>query len=80
MKSDAGGLELHRGSVAHAGKLVEMAERPMSPGPHGIANRARIARTTWLNQAKSAWALGLIWARLDSNQGPTDYESAALTS
>ena len=22
----------------------------------------------------------LIWARLDSNQGPTDYESAALTS
>ena len=24
--------------------------------------------------------LGLRWARLDSNQGPTDYESAALTS
>ena len=23
---------------------------------------------------------GEIWARLDSNQGPTDYESAALTS
>jgi hypothetical protein len=23
---------------------------------------------------------GWIWARLDSNQGPTDYESAALTS
>jgi hypothetical protein len=23
---------------------------------------------------------GLSWARLDSNQGPTDYESAALTS
>jgi hypothetical protein len=21
-----------------------------------------------------------VWARLDSNQGPTDYESAALTS
>ena len=25
-------------------------------------------------------AYGLRWARLDSNQGPTDYESAALTS
>ena len=35
-------------------------------------------RTAWLSQ--SAWLLGLIWARLDSNQGPTDYESAALTS
>ncbi len=23
---------------------------------------------------------GVVWARLDSNQGPTDYESAALTS
>lgn len=23
---------------------------------------------------------GIEWARLDSNQGPTDYESAALTS
>jgi len=25
-------------------------------------------------------ASGSQWARLDSNQGPTDYESAALTS
>jgi hypothetical protein len=25
-------------------------------------------------------SLLLTWARLDSNQGPTDYESAALTS
>ena len=24
-------------------------------------------------------ATGIEWARLDSNQGPTDYESAALT-
>ena len=31
-------------------------------------------------QAVPARLLGLIWARLDSNQGPTDYESAALTS
>jgi hypothetical protein len=31
-------------------------------------------------QAVSAWLQGFIWARLDSNQGPTDYESAALTS
>ena len=30
--------------------------------------------------AGSAWMLGSTWARLDSNQGPTDYESAALTS
>ena len=27
-----------------------------------------------------AWVSGIRWARLDSNQGPTDYESAALTS
>ena len=32
------------------------------------------------NQAALAWLLGLIWARLDSNQGATDYESAALTT
>ena len=33
-----------------------------------------------LNHADSARTLGSKWARLDSNQGPTDYESAALTS
>ena len=33
-----------------------------------------------LSHAGSAWLSGLKWARLDSNQGPTDYESAALTS
>ena len=32
------------------------------------------------NHADLALRLGLLWARLDSNQGPTDYESAALTS
>jgi hypothetical protein len=32
------------------------------------------------NHAKSTWLQGSRWARLDSNQGPTDYESAALTS
>ena len=32
------------------------------------------------NDAVLAPLLGLKWARLDSNQGPTDYESAALTS
>ena len=31
-------------------------------------------------KAVSACLLGFEWARLDSNQGPTDYESAALTS
>jgi hypothetical protein len=31
------------------------------------------------NHADSARWCGSIWARLDSNQGPTDYESAALT-
>jgi hypothetical protein len=31
-------------------------------------------------QAKTACLQRLQWARLDSNQGPTDYESAALTS
>ena len=31
-------------------------------------------------QAVSACLQGSDWARLDSNQGPTDYESAALTS
>ena len=42
-------------------------------------------RTTWyetyaIRQAKSTCRLACKWARLDSNQGPTDYESAALTS
>ena len=32
------------------------------------------------NHAVLALLQGLLWARLDSNQGPTDYESAALTS
>jgi hypothetical protein len=30
--------------------------------------------------AKPAPDFAREWARLDSNQGPTDYESAALTS
>ncbi len=32
------------------------------------------------NDANSASLSSRYWARLDSNQGPTDYESAALTS
>ena len=32
------------------------------------------------NHAESACLKGLRWARLDSNQGATDYESAALTT
>ena len=32
------------------------------------------------NHAGSAWLPLSIWARLDANEGPTDYESAALTS
>ena len=32
------------------------------------------------DHAGSAQRCGIRWARLDSNQGPTDYESAALTS
>jgi hypothetical protein len=32
------------------------------------------------NQAKSLWTCGCKWARQDSNLGPTDYESAALTA
>ena len=39
---------------------------PGTPDPHNHAGLALPPR--------------LIWARLDSNQGPTDYESAALTS
>ncbi len=31
-------------------------------------------------EPQPAWRLRVTWARLDSNQGPTDYESAALTS
>ena len=33
----------------------------------------------WAGDEPGATA-GVKWARLDSNQGPTDYESAALTS
>jgi hypothetical protein len=32
------------------------------------------------NHAVRGNRCGALWARLDSNQGPTDYESAALTS
>ena len=35
---------------------------------------------TPLNHALSAWLRWCSWARLDSNQGPRDYESPALTS
>jgi hypothetical protein len=34
----------------------------------------------WRNHAVSAHQQKLKWARLDSNQGPRDYESPALTS
>jgi hypothetical protein len=53
-------------------------------GPRPWGTRTRIAGMSGtadpLNQAKSAWLSGAEWARLDSNQGPTDYESAALTN
>jgi hypothetical protein len=42
--------------------------------------RGNTGTTDQLNDAISAQLSGSIWARLDSNQGPTDYESAALTS
>ena len=48
------------------GDTRAIASTPGTPGPH--------------NHADLALPLGLRWARLDSNQGPTDYESAALTS
>ena len=35
---------------------------------------------SWLNHAVSLNHVASKWARLDSKQGPTDYESAALTS
>jgi hypothetical protein len=33
-----------------------------------------------LNEAKSAWLSGIGWARLDSNQGPSDYEEPKRVS
>lgn len=43
------------------------------PEPCKATAGAETSRTNWLNTRRS-------WARLDSNQGPTDYESAALTT
>ena len=65
-----------RALQAGRGRQARIAVRPLPPdshglvcarhGPSGIATRPR------------AWAFQ--WAGLDSNQGPTDYESAALTN
>ena len=50
-----------------------------APGSARSRRTGTIAsRTAWSSQ--TARLLALLWARLDSNQGPTDYESAALTS
>jgi hypothetical protein len=42
--------------------------------------KAHADRAAHAQQRGSARRSGTKWARLDSNQGPTDYESAALTS
>jgi hypothetical protein len=44
------------------------------------ANSAPLARKTRATKRFLAWLHGSWRARLDSNQGPTDYESAALTA
>src|ERR687888_385880 len=59
----------------------------MPPGPRGTHRGMRATgipgasgRPEPRNQAASAQPGGLFWARQDSNLGPTDYESAALTA
>ena len=49
-------------------------------GVQHLSNRGTPGSLEPHNHAVLALPLGLLWARLDSNQGPTDYESAALTS
>ena len=48
------------------GHATRIGDIPGSPVPHDHAERSS--------------QCGVVWARLDSNQGATDYESAALTT
>jgi hypothetical protein len=55
-----------------------------SRGQHRGQHRLRLGALPVMpvprNHAVPAQPRGAEWARLDSNQGPTDYESAALTN
>ncbi len=52
----------------------------MHRGLHAMRIKGISGTSAPLNHAVSAKWWGALWARLDSNQGPTDYESAALTA
>jgi hypothetical protein len=46
-----------------------------------ISNAIEAARRLcWVKLAIRNWKLAIIWARQDSNLGPRDYESPALTA
>jgi hypothetical protein len=61
-------------------KAVSGARRVAEPGS-ARRSEPTAAPVAWAaTVAFSAADRGGEWARLDSNQGPTDYESAALTS
>src|SRR5947208_6989996 len=78
----AGGAKIVASSIAGPGYRRPRPEhqRGFHRGLHA-ASKPGIADTGDPPiQAVSAWLPGSIWARLDSNQGPTYYESAALTS
>jgi hypothetical protein len=55
---------------------------PKPEGPHPKSTRPEVCAAGW-DLGFGHWDWGLLyfeWARLDSNQGPTDYEPAALTA
>ena len=87
--------EIHGPFNAHAGKFAGVGRSrrgslsgvasldATSWGTGGGTRRARAAPAARLdphNRAVFASRCGALWARQDSNLGPTDYESAALTA
>jgi hypothetical protein len=59
---------------SRAGQPLRVESLGPHRGPHAIAKTGtnRSSRPTWFSQ--TAWLSGIGWARLDSNQGLTDYE------
>jgi hypothetical protein len=62
-------------SVASVGEILGMRWGMRDPSIPGTS-----VTPDPRNQALFAWLRGSFWARQDSNLGPTDYESAALTA
>ena len=70
-------LRGHSGILAHA-RLSLVRDANLALVAHLVAHPSKLDEPQ--KGERRRFQRLSVWARLDSNQGPTDYESAALTS